>query len=282
MESWVFLAAFYGLAKGLRECIKKAAVKKSNVIEVLFFYTAFAFVLTTLFSHNIFGFSASYHVLIVAKSLACFFAWICAFNSIKNMPVSIYGVIDSSRMIFSAMLAVLFLGETMTGLKIIGFVCVSVGVIVVNIGNKSDEKVGTKYLAGALLSCFLNALSGFLDKKILTLGEINSSQLQFWFMFYMTLLYLGYVIFARIPIKLSTIKSNYWIILMSVIFVLADRMLFLANEDPQSQVTVMTLLKQSSVIVTVITGWFVYKEKDIFKRTICALVVLIGIVVATL
>ena len=97
----------------------------------------------------------------------------------------------------------------------------------------------------------------------------------------MTVLYGIYILFKRVPISLETVKTNYWIVILSVLFVIADRALFIANEDPQSQVTVMTLLKQSSVLVTVLTGKLFFKEKHILKRFICAVIVIIGILIAT-
>ncbi len=41
----------------------------------------------------------------------------------------------------------------------------------------------------------------------------------------------------------------------------------------------MTLIKQSSVIVTVLTGWIVFKEKNILYKLICAGIVTIGILI---
>lgn len=282
MGLWVALVVFYGLAKGAREGIKKIALQKNGVIEVLFLHTALSFLMTIPFSHGVFQMPPIYHLWIVIKSFCIFLAWICAFNSIKKMPISLYGVIDSTRMLFSVTLALMFLNETMTLQKGIGMAFVLAGVIAVNIGNKSDERVKFGYLAMALFSCALNAVSGFMDKKLLSGGELNSSQLQFWYMLYMTVFYGLYVLFTKCEIKLSSLKTNPWIIVLSVLFVAADRALFIANEDPQSQVTIMTLIKQSSVLITVLTGKLFFKEKHILKRSICAALVITGILIATL
>lgn len=283
MGMWIGLVAFFGLAKGAREALKKKALQQSSVMEVLFFHTALAFLLTIPFSHNVFGIPPIYHLWVFIKSFVVFIAWIFAFSSIKKMPVSFYGIMDSARMIFSTVLALLFLNESMTIPKGVGLMLVLCGIVIVNLGNHSaDEKVKTKYLILSLASCLLNAISGFMDKKLLGAGDIDSSQLQFWYMLYMTALYGAYILARRVPLRLSTLKTNYWIIILSVLFVAADRALFIANEDPQSQVTVMTLIKQSSVVITVLTGKLFFKEKHILKRAICAAIVIAGICVATL
>ena len=282
MGMWIALVVFYGLAKGAREGLKKKALQKSGVVEILFLHTALAFLCIVPFSHGIFEVSLKYHLLRLFKSFIIVLAWMCSLNSIKKMPISIYGVIDSTRMVFSVTLALIILQETMTLQKGIGLALVIVGVVAVNIGNKSDEQIKMKYLAIALFSCFLNAVSGIMDKKLLSTGDINSSQLQFWYMLYMTVFYGLYALFTRTEVRLSALKTNPWIIILSVLFIAADRALFIANEDPQSQVTIMTLIKQSSVLVTVLTGKIFFKEKNILKRAICATVVLIGILIATI
>lgn len=283
MGMWVLLVGFYGLAKGARDALKKKSLQQSSLMEVLFFHTALAFLLTIPFSHNVFGIPAIYHFWVFIKSFVIFLAWIFSFSSIKKMPVSFFGIMDSARMIFSTVLALLFLGESMTLPKGTGLFLVLLGIVIVNLGHhEAEESVKIKYLCLSLASCLLNSVSGFMDKKLLITGDIDSSQLQFWYMFYMTALYGAYILARRIPLRLSTVKTNYWIIILSVLFVAADRALFIANEDPKSQVTVMTLIKQSSVVITVLTGKLFFKEKHILKRSICACIVVFGICVATL
>lgn len=283
MGTWVLLTAFYGLAKGARDGLKKKALEKSGVMEVLFLYTALAFLFTLPFSKDIFGIPPIYYLWIFIKSFVIFLAWILAFISIKKMPISLYGVMDSARMLFSTSIALIFLGETMTFNKGIGLTLVLLGLIIVNLGHHhSDENVKFKYIIFSLLTCLFNAISGVMDKALMQTGEITASQLQFWYMLYMTLLYGVYILAARVPLKLGTLKTNYWIVILSVLFVAADRALFIANADPESEVTVMTLIKQSSVVITVLSGKLFFKEKHILKRAICAGIVIAGIVVATL
>ena len=280
---WVILTAFYGLAKGARDGLKKKALEKGGVMEVLFLYTALAFLLTIPFSRDIFGIPPIYYLWIFFKSFVIFLAWILAFTSIKKMPVSLYGVMDTARMLFSTVIALIFLGETMTLSKGIGLALVLCGLVIVNLGHgKADENVEFKYIIFSLLTCLFNAISGVMDKALMSTGDINASQLQFWYMFYMTVLYGIYILAARVPLRLSTLKTDYWIVILSVLFVVSDRALFMANAYPESEVTVMTLVKQLSVVVTVLTGKLVFHEKNILQRAICACVVIAGVVVATL
>ena len=71
-----------------------------------------------------------------------------------------------------------------------------------------------------------------------------------------------------------------WIWILSLLFVVADRCLFVANSDPNSTVVVMTLVKQSSVLVTIGMGKIIYKEQNILWRICCAALVIGGIMVS--
>ena len=61
-------------------------------------------------------------------------------------------------------------------------------VISIDISNKDVYKRQVL----VLISCLCNAVSELLDKMLMQ--SMNSGQLQFWYMFFMVILYLGYMI----------------------------------------------------------------------------------------
>ena len=132
----------------------------------------------------------------------------------------------------------------------------------------------------AFVSCLLNAFSGLLDKILMQ--DITDSQLQFWYMLYLVLFYLVYIILSKTKIRIVQSLKNPWIWLLAILFVIADRALFMANGDPASKISVMTLIKQSGCLVTILGGKFIFHEKNIRRKLICAAVIVTGIVVAVL
>ena len=118
------------------------------------------------------------------KAAVCCGAWLCSLVALKQISVSIYGIMDLSRMVFSTSLAVVFLGESLTIPKILGMGLVVLGLVMVNLKKNSEPQKMTFFiLIMALLNCFLNAVSGTMDKALMK--HMDSSQLQFWFMFFM-------------------------------------------------------------------------------------------------
>ncbi len=278
---WIIFIIIYSLLKGSREGMKKAALKKSSSNEILFFYTLVGLILVLPFSKEAFFVAPIYIFYAFLKAFVVCTAWIFAFKALKNMSVSLYGIMDLSRMIFSTALGVFVLGEDFTLKKAIGVTLVIIGLLLVNLKKNTQSKGMTlPVLIAALLNCFLNAVSGTMDKVLMQ--HMESSQLQFWFMFFMTLIYGTVLIITHEKISLRALKNNYWIPLLSLSLVVGDKLLFEANASHLSEVTLMTVIKQSSVLVTVLTGWLVFREKNILYKLMCTGIVLCGIFVAIL
>lgn len=281
---WMFLVLVYGLLKGAREAVKKKCLQKNSVPEVLFFYTLIGFLFLIPETKGALDFDLSLFPMIIVKSTVIFIAWILSFKVIKKMPIGLYGILDMSRVLFAYMLGIAILKEKLTIYQIIGMPLVLIGLFLLRVikGDKdSNEKVEAKYVILAVISCMLNAVSGLIDKIIMR-RDISSGQLQFWYMLVLVVLYGIYLIWDRKEINFKNLKTNYWIVLLALMFIVADRCLFIANSYPESRITVMTLIKQSACFVTIILGRIVYKERDLRKKFICASVILAGIVIAVL
>lgn len=297
--SWVLLVLIYGILKGARELTKKKAMSINSVMEVLVVYTLISFVMVIPQAPDAGGLEAKYYFLIAVKSFAIFVAWICGFYSLKMLPVSLYGLLDLSRVLFSTFMGVVFLHEALSGFQIAGLCIVCAGLLLLkfkprflsvqsekNISDKVETSLmhsATEYknndrisffIILALISCILNAVSGFMDKILMK--EITRSQLQFWYMVFLSAYYLIYILITKTKISAGVLK-NIWVWVMALMFVIGDMALFEANKNPDSRITVMTLIKQSGVIVAILGGKIFFKEKNILYKLFCAAVIIAGI-----
>jgi len=286
---WIILVLIYGVLKGIRDIAKKKALTLNGVVEVLFVYTAISFILTVPTSGNITGVPIKEMLMIAFKSFIIFIAFLCSFYAIEKMPISLYGVLDLSRMLFAMILGVLVLKEHLGLTQIVAMVLVATGLLLlkykpkaVRMGMASSEHVAVYIYVLAFVSTFLNAVSGMLDKILMGGGNITSGQLQFWYMFYMVIYYGIYVLVTKTKINWKTIFKNPYLWIISILFVIADRCLFVANSYPDSRVTVMTLLKQICCIVTIVGGKLIFKEKNTLQRFVCAVIIIAGIVISVL
>ena len=242
---------------------------------------------------------------------------LCGFRALRKMPVSVYGILDMARVVFSALLGILILGERPSLMQAGGIVLVCLGLFLLRFVKEdeptkaeegkpaevdvSEEKtaedaVGTAsaeqkpeapakhkpgfYVALAMVSCFLNAVSGNMDKILMKDDRMSSGQLQLWYMFFLVAFYVIYTLARRIHLNFRGMLKNPWIWGLSILFVIADRALFIANGYAESRVIVMTVLKQACTIVTILGGWLVFREKKILRKLLCAAVVIAGIVLS--
>ncbi len=281
MELWVIFTLIYGILKGVREPIKKTILRDIGVLPALFGYTFVGFLMSIPFAEGIFDFPPRLFPFIAMKSILLVAAWLFSFKGIKKIPVSVYGICDTSRIIFSSLLGVIFLKEGLTVKGVISLILVAAGLYFAN-SRKDAVKEGYKfkYIFYVLLSCFLNGLSGTIDKYVMATGEITSAAFQFWFMLMLSMFYLIYMLIKREPLELKKTFTNPYVYLLSFLLILGDRLVFVANADANSRVTIMTLLKQSSAIVTILLGKFMYHERNIAKKLVCAAIIILGIVLS--
>ena len=311
---WIFLVLFYGVLKGIREIVKKMALKKNSVIEVLFFYTFLAFLFVLPQAKDAGGLEARAYIAIAAKAFCVFLAWIFSFRAINKMPLSLYGVLDLSRVLFATLLGVVVLHESLGMMQTFGLIFVSTGLLLLKyhppflyrlfvkeddnlsavgdvitddskkasseiIQKASNDSVKPIYIFFAFFSCMMNALSGLLDKILMQ--DMNSSQLQFWYMLFMVSYYAIYMLVTRTKLSRDVWK-NGWIWLLSILFVAVDKALFIANGIEDSRVTIMTLLKQSGCVVAILAGKYIFKEKNTGYKLFCAAIIVIGIVIGVM
>lgn len=278
---WIALVLLYGILKGARDIIKKKALTKNTTMEVLFFYTLLSFLFVTPGTKTALDIDTNYLGYIFIKSFVIFIAWMCSFGAIKKLPVGFYGIMDMSRVVFASILSVTVLGERFTIAKTLGMILVLAGLFMVNFKkDSSSEKKNYISIILVLISCLLNAVSEIFDKYLM--HYVNSTQLQFWYMLFLVVLYFAYSIISKTHIRWKSLFKNYWVIILSVLFVIGDKALFVACAEENSSVIAMTLIKQCSVMVTIIGGRLVFKEKGTLYKMICAAVIIAGIVVAVL
>ena len=296
--TWVLLVLAYGLIKGMREVLKKKALEKNTTLEVLFLYTLLSFIMVIPEIRGAFHEETSTLIIVALKSLAIFLAWIFSFNSIRYIPISLYGILDLSRVLFATLFGVLVMKETLGYGQFIGLFLVALGLLLLKAAPRKkseepdDRDIPAIHVFLLFLSCMLNSVSGILDKVLMTFTSISEGHLQFWYMLFLVIYYSIYVVATMLinrtrsnkktAFNLVSALKNSWIWLLAVLFVIADRCLFIANADPESKVTVMTLIKQSCCFVTILAGKFIFHEKKILHKLLCAGIIVAGIVVSVL
>lgn len=282
MDNWILLTILYAFFVSLDEVFKKKATKKNSVYEVLACFTTIALVLSFFITEDKFDIDYSFLPAIFLKSSIVVVAWLLSLKALEGLQLSVYSIIKTSRIVFSIILSILFLNEKLNPFSALGIIITITGLVIVGRTSTKEQnkKKSYKLIILFLISCLCSSISAIIDKKILF--HISSGQLQFWFLLFLTLFYWAIIFIKKPKINYKNLRKNYWIVLVAIGLVVGDRFLFMANKDPSSQVIVMTILKQLSVIISILLGKLVFKEKNITKKLLYTLLILIGVIMTIL
>ena len=277
MEIWVYYTILHAVFLAFFEASKKKASEKNSIYVVLASFSLIGFIITAIITEDALMLDYNYLPVILLKSSVVAVAWILGLTALKQMEISLYSMIRISTIIITVILSSIVLGEVITIKSLIGMIIVVLGLILVNKGSHEEgsKNNSMKPILILLVSCIFNSISAIIDKKVLS--HVNSGQLQFWFLLFLSIYFWLFVIIRREKIDFKIVKKNYWIPLAAISIVTSDRLLFKANQIESSQVIVITMLNQLSVIISIILGKVLFGEKNIIKKLLYSLLIICGI-----
>ncbi|MBR2997253.1 EamA family transporter [Candidatus Saccharibacteria bacterium] len=281
MDIWIIFIIIYTILVSFFETSRKKAAEKSSIFSVLYLVTLIALILSVFISPDFYQAPLSAVISIGAKSIIVVFAWFFGLYALSKLPISTYSIVHSSRIVFAVILSVIIFSEPLSTEKIIGIILIIAGIVLANYNPKEKKKKKKAYsylpIILLLVACVLTAVSEILDKALMR--ELSVGQMQTWFLFFSAIYFRIILLIKREKVNYKLITTNYWIPLSSVFLVSADRFLFYANKDPGSEVSIMVLFKQLSVILLIIMGKIFFKEKNIVKKLLCSLLIIAGVAV---
>lgn len=280
MSLWVLFIIVYAFIVSFYETSKKKSTEKDSVYHVFFYISLLGFIFTSIISRDVFNITFNNFFYVVLKSSIAVIAWYFGIYALKRLPLGVYGLNNAFRVIFTVIFSALFLGEALSSKMLLGIFIVVLSLIIVNYisyKNHDNKKVTKIALIALLCSSFFASFSEIMDKIIM--HNLTVDQMQFWFLFCNTVFSGLVLVLKKKSLKLDFNKGNYWIIIAAFCLVIGDRFMFMANKDPNSVVSIMTVLKQLYVFMLIIIGKLLYKEKDILIKMLCFLLMVVGLII---
>ena len=289
MIMWLALAFLSAALLGLYDTSKKAALKNNAVIPVLFLNTVFS---TLIFSKVIIssfsGATASFaeigilkaHLLIIAKSCIVLTSWIFGYFGLKHLPITIVGPIYATRPILVLLGAMLIFGERLNAWQWGGVILSLFSLLMLSRSSKKENInfAHNKWIWFIAAASFTGACSGLYDKYIMQ--KMEPSFVQGWYNFYQMLM-MGIVMLSLwLPNrhKSTPFRWSWAIPLISIFISAADYAYFSALSQPDSMISVVSLVRRSSVIVSFLCGALIFKERNLKAKALDLAMILIGMV----
>ena len=294
---WLILAFMSAALLGCYDSFKKQALKENAVIPVLFLNTLFSsliflpFILlspTGWLDGSIFHVASGgweMHQYIVLKAVIVLSSWILGYFGMKHLPLTIVGPINATRPVMVLVGALLVFGERLNLWQWIGVLLAVASFLMLS---RSGKKEGIDFkhdhwiymIVGAAA---LGAVSGLYDKYLMAPVEsggvgLDRMMVQSWYNIYQCGM-MGIMLWLLWWPKHESTTPFHWswsIVGVSLFLSAADFMYFYSLSLPDAMISIVSMIRRGSVIVSFMFGAMFFHEKNLRAKTVDLALVLLG------
>ena len=296
MIHWLLLSLFSALFLGGYEVSRKAALADNAPLLVLL--TASAFGWLSLASVLLVADGTAWaqqaglslhplapieHLAIAAKAALVSLSWVFAYVAVKHLPITVAGPLRAVSPALTGLGALVLIGESPSPRQWCGIAIIFAGYLAfARVGRMEGISfIKSKWIWLLVLGTLVGAMSGLYDKYLLQRVELQPTTLQFWFLAYATVLQGMISLFFLFPMRET--RHGYRFVwtapLAGVFLVLADQFYFHALAQQEALVSVVSLVRRSSVIVSFSLGSLIFRERFVKNKAGALLIVLLGLAV---
>ena len=274
---WIWLTLFSAILLGSYDIVKKQAVKSNSVLWVLFGATA----LSTLFLTPFFSPGPPEdHLRLMAKAVLVSLSWISGLIAIKLLPLTTVSTIKASRPMFVVLFSLIIFQEKLNLLQWAGVLLVIAALLLLGRSSKKEGVTFTsnKGLAWMVVSVLTGVASALYDKHIL--GLMEPLFVQSWTNLYISII-LALVLLADRLRDRKGVRKFQWdwkLLLIAVLITGSDMLYFFAVSEEGALLSVISITRRSSVLITFLGGALVFKENNIRDKFIDMVIMLAGVI----
>ena len=289
---WLLLAFLSAALLGFYDAFKKQSLRGNAVLPVLFLNTVFSsllflpFIVVSACAPSLLQDTMVYvpmagwaeHKYIIIKSFIVLSSWIFGYFGMKHLPLTIVGPINATRPVMVLVGAMLLFGERLNLYQWIGVLLAVVSFFMLS---RSGKKEGidfkhNKWIFFIVLAAVTGAVSGLYDKYLMK--QLNPMLVQSWYNIYQVFILCPVILLLWYPRrKESTPFHWHWTILFISLFLCAaDFVYFYALSYEDSMISIVSMVRRGSVVVSFLFGALFFREKNLKSKAIDLVLVLIG------
>ncbi len=287
---WILLAICSALGLGFYDIMKKKSVRDNNVPTVLLLNTLFGTLLMSPviimnLSEGGFGLNNTLtgHLQIVLKAVIVLSSRILGYFSIKHLPLTIQDPINASRPVIVLVGALLVFGERLNMLQWLGILLGFASLFMISrIGASEGFSLKrSKWLWMAIGATMLGAVSALYDKYLLRSYE--PLEVQAWYSLYQVII-MGIIVSVLMRTGHAGGKFRWrWSILgISIFLTAADIAYFYSLSQPDSMISVVSMIRRGSVLVSFAYGVLVLHERHVRQKLIDLGILLVSLLLLIL
>lgn len=265
------------LLLGVYDVAKKQALKRNSVLFVLLAATA----LSSLFLCPFLSAgSPQDHIRLAFKAVLVTTSWVSGLAALGKLPITTASTIKASRPIIVVAFSLLLFNEKLNLIQWGGVIVVILALWLLSRSSKKEgiPFKGSKGIVYMAISVITGAASALYDKHIMT--GMEPLFVQSWANVYITAALAVCLLFKRLTGKddFQAFKWDWTLVLIAVFITCADMLYFFALKQEGALLSVISLVRRSSVIITFALGARIFKENNILDKAIDLAVLLCGLV----
>lgn len=288
---WIVLAVCSALCLGFYDIFKKASVKDNDVLTVLMLNTFFGSVLLSPviignIANGTWGFDGNpaSHLLILIKSFIVLSSWILGYFSIKHLPITINGPISATRPVLVLLGAVVIFGERLNMLQYAGILLGFCSLFFISKIGKTEgfSLKHSRWLWLCFASTIMGAISALYDKFLIR--NLNPLEVQAWYSLYQFFIMTTVImIIRRLSREKRTPFTWRWTIPCIALFLtIADIAYFYSLSLDGAMISVVSMIRRGSVLVSFLYGITILGEKNVRLKTADLSLLFIGLILLIL
>jgi transporter family protein len=261
---------------GVYDVAKKSALKRNGVYFILLLATALSalFVSPFLTLGN-----GSDHLRLIFKAVLVTASWVSGMIALQLLPITTVSTFKTSRPMFVVLFSILLFGERLIWQQWLGVAAVllSLWLLSVNSEREGISFKGNKGFWALVVSIFTGVASALWDKHIMS--GMQPLFVQSWTNIYITLLLALIMLLRRCKGISEPVRWDWTIVLIALLITGADMLYFFSLKEDGALLSVISLIRRSSVIITFALGAALFKEKRIAQKAGVLLLMLAGVTV---
>lgn len=291
---WLLLAFCSAALLGFYDVFKKRSLLDNAVLPVLGLNTLFSSLIFIPFivvsalrpewlADTLFYVPSvdwSVHRLILLKSLIVLLSWIFGYFGMKHLPLTLVGPINATRPVLTLLGAMLIFGERLNLYQWIGVLTAILSFFLLS---RSGRKEGIDFKHNRWVLCVVAAalfgtVSGLYDKYLMS--RLSNMVVQSWYTVYQLLLMGSIVLFLWLPRRKESTPFRWdgSIILISVFLCGADFVYYYALGMEDSMISIVSMVRRSSVVVSFLFGAMIFREKNLKSKAVDLLLVIVSMI----
>lgn len=297
--TWIVLGLTAGLLLGTYDFFTKFALREKSVLEVVFLSSVIGSFLwipmflmpagmaPVLSPWGLFPseFTWQEQLIVLPKSFLMVATWVLSYYSVKALPLSISAGVRASGPIWTAMGAMVLLGEALSPLQWSGILIATCAYYFFSLVGKREGITfnNNLWVYCMLAATIMSSANALYDKYIIVSLDLDLASVQAYSCIQRAMLAFALLPWVARGLEVRSLIGRNWAIpAIAVFYVVAEYVYLWSVNSEGALISVISILRRTNLIMVFALSAIFLQENFILRKSVAICGVLVGIVLVIL